>query len=196
MPTFGRRGGFNAYTKVEKLRAHLDSQSWRSPVSLARSSEYASWSMFVAAHRARPRRRFHDNKDRILVFASDPALRRWVEHETFGERVSVEFVDALADIVTTLTLVPPPWPQFLIIDAEAISLGDLELLAAIREAGWSGAVIAVGDASEALQRALGTDLVLPRTFECERLRNAFKGIRSRSRSSFELSSGNRSDDAM
>jgi hypothetical protein len=159
-------------------------------VPLARLSEYASWSMFVAAHRARPRRR-HDHKDRILVFASDPAVRFWVEHETFGERASVEFVDALADIVTRLTLVPPPWPQFLIIDVDAISVADFELLAAIREAGWAGAVIAVGDACDALQRSLGTDLVLPRTFECERLRNAIKRVRVRLQSTFALSSAKR-----
>jgi hypothetical protein len=162
-------------------------------VSLVRSSEYASWSMFVAAHRARPRR-LHDNQQRILVLASDPAFRLWIEHETFGERVSVEFVDVLADIVTTLTLVPPPWPQFLIVDVEAVSLGELELLAATREAGWAGAIIVVGQPSGALQRALGTDLVLPRTFECERLRNAIKCVRIQSSSRF--TSGNRSQDAM
>jgi DNA-binding response OmpR family regulator len=165
-------------------------------VSLARTSEYSSWSMFVAAHRARPRRALHDNNDRILVLASDPAIRRWVEHETFGERASVEFVDALADIVATLTLVPPPWPQFLIIDVDAISADELALLAAIREAGWAGSVIAVGHASEALQLAIGTDLVLPRTFEYERLRHAIKHVRSYARSRLGFSSGNRSQDAM
>jgi hypothetical protein len=143
--------------------------------------------MFVAAHRARPRRRPHDHKDRILVLASDPAVRLWVDHDTFGEPVSVEFVDTLADIITTLTLVPPPWPQFLIVDVDAISCSDFDLIAAIREAGWAGAVIAVGNACEELQRALGTDLVLPRTFECERLRNAIKRVRLAATSGFAFS---------
>jgi hypothetical protein len=143
--------------------------------------------MFVAAHRARPRRRLHDHKDRILVLASDPAVRLWVEHDTFGEPVSVELVDSLADIVTTLTLVPPPWPQFLIIDVDAVSRWDFGLVAAIREAGWAGAVIAVGNPCEELQLALAIDLVLPRTFECERLRNAIKRVRLAAASAFAFS---------
>lgn len=144
-----------------------------------RASDQASWSMFIAAHRAQaPRRRFREDTARILAFAPREEVRLWIEHETFGERVSVEFVNAVADIITGLTLVPPPWPRLLILDADAISSTDLEFLAAIRQSGWDGAVIAIGDASRLLQRTLGTDVVLPRTLDCELLRNTMKQLAS------------------
>jgi hypothetical protein len=125
--------------------------------------------MFVAAHRARPRPRA---RRQILVFTRDPGFRLWVEHETFGEHVSIELVDALADVVTSLTLVPPPWPGLLIVDVDALPPDEVNGLAAIRDAGWPGIALAVGDAPAWLQRSLSTDVILPRTLKCELLRNA------------------------
>lgn len=143
----------------------------------ASSHEQASWSMFVAAHRAQaPRRRVHGSQERILVFAPDPQVRVWIEHETFGEHYTVETVESIADILTCLTLVPPPWPQFLIVEVDAISREDAELLAAIRDGGWSGIAIAIGDPGKPLQRSLGIDIVLPRTLDYELLRDALKSF--------------------
>jgi histone H3/H4 len=133
--------------------------------------------MFVAAHR-RPRRRARRSQDRVLVFAPDPTVMRWIEHELFAERVTMEVVDALADVVTTLTLVPPPWPQLLIIEVSAIPSAEVEFLRAIREAGWPGMVIAIGDASTAIQHSLGIDVVLDRSLEREALRKAIKDVGS------------------
>jgi hypothetical protein len=90
--------------------------------------------------------------------------------------LTTQVVESLAEIVTTLTLVPPPWPQFLIIDVAAISPTDIVFLGTIRDAGWPGIVIAIGAASEDMQQSLGIDLVLDRTLECEVLRNAIKRI--------------------
>jgi len=114
----------------------------------------------------------------VLVFAPDARVLRWIEHELFGETISTQIVDALADVVTSLTLVPPPWPQLLIVDADAIAPAEVELLSVIRTAGWPGMVIAIGEASAHLERSLGIDLVLPRTLECELLRKALKNVGS------------------
>jgi DNA-binding NarL/FixJ family response regulator len=110
----------------------------------------------------------------VLVFAPDAIVLRWIEHELFAERVTMQVVASLADLVTTLTLVPPPWPQFLIIDVTALSAAEVELLRGIREAGWPGTVIAIGDASEDMRRSLGIDRVLDRSLESEALRTAIK----------------------
>ena len=139
--------------------------------------------MFVSAHRTRmPRRRVRGNEQcRVLIYAPDPEVRRWVEHELFAEAVNPHAVESLADVVTTLTLVPPPWPQILIIDADAIGPADLDLLRTIRESGWAGSVISIGEPSNGMQRCLDVDIALPRTFKSEMLRTAIKPIVHRER---------------
>jgi hypothetical protein len=143
---------------------------------VARSPEHASWAMLVAAHRApRPRYRKHDG-DRALIVANDPTVRRWIEHELFGESVSTIIVEALGDVVTILTRVAPPWQQYLIVDLVEVGPADVALLAALRDAGWPCVVIAIGDASSGAYESLALDVVLPRTLGSEVLRNTIKQI--------------------
>jgi len=141
----------------------------------ADAHDYQSWTMFVAAHRARsPRRRSRGTGDHAVILAPDPSVRRWIEHELFGERVTTQFVDTLVDVVTTLTLVPPPWPQLLIIDTAALSPTDAKLLGTIRAAGWSGMAIAIGKVPKVMRRSLGIDRVLSRALGSEELRTAIQ----------------------
>jgi hypothetical protein len=137
--------------------------------AVAAAPDRSEWSLFVAAHRVR---RTQIGRDRVLVFASDPMVLRWIDHELFAERVTTQVVEALADVVTTLTLVPPPWPHILIADVTAISPAEVALLGTIRDAGWPGMVIAIGAPSFDMQRALGIDLVVDRSLEAETLRKA------------------------
>ena len=133
--------------------------------------------MFVAAHRARaPRRRARGTGDRALVLSPDPAVRRWIEHELFGERVTAQFVETLVDIVSTLTLIPPPWPQLLIVDVTALSSADADLLGVVRAAGWAGMVIAIGEPPNDIRRSLGIDRVLSRALGSEELRTAIRHL--------------------
>src|SRR5262245_23896451 len=132
--------------------------------------------MFCAAHhgqvmrrRARPA-----GDDRVLIFARDPKVHRWIEHELFAERVTPQPVDSLAEVVVLLTQVPPPWPQFLVLDVEAISPFEVAQLAAIRHANWPGTVLAIGAVSRDMQRRIGIDAIVERSLENEVLRNALK----------------------
>ena len=144
---------------------------------LARPIDQATWSMFVAAHRAHaPRRRRRAARDRVLVFAADPEVRLWIEHELFGERLTMLVVESLAEVVGSLTLVPPPWPQILVVDTAAIAPADVEVLGAIRHAGWCGHVIAIGEVSDAIHRSLDIDRIVPRTLRCEVLRSALQQL--------------------
>ncbi len=146
-------------------------------MAVAKPARGASWTMFLAAHRAgTPRRRRIGRGDRVLVFTPDAAVRLRIEHELFGERVAADYVDTLVDLVAILTLVPPPWPQLLVVDADAVSRIDLELVGAIRGAGWPGMVISIGEPSTAMRTALGVDVVLPHAFECEALRRAIRHV--------------------
>ena len=141
------------------------------------STSRTAWSMFVAAHRARaPRRPARATDDHALIISRDPNVRRWIEHELFGERVTPQFVDTLVDVVTMLTLVPPPWPQLLIIEVAALSTLDVDLLGSIRAAGWSGMVIAIGTPTRAMRRALSIDRVVPSSLTNEQLRYAIKYV--------------------
>lgn len=110
----------------------------------------------------------------MLIYTRDTILLRSIEHELFGERLASQVVSSLTDVITSLTLVPPPWPQYLIVDAAELSSADAHLLGAIREAGWQGVVIAIGEASTEMRLSLGIDVVLPRSFGTEVLRNALK----------------------
>jgi len=55
--------------------------------------------MFLAAHcgqvvrrRSRP-----TGTDRVLIYARDPRVLRWIDHELFGERVTTQVVESLAE---------------------------------------------------------------------------------------------------
>jgi len=132
--------------------------------------------MFLAAHRHQivSRRSRRAGDDRVLIFARDPKVVRWIEHELFGERVTPQFADSLGEVVTLLTLVPPPWPKLLIIEVDAISPYEVALVGCARASGWSGSVIAIGDASTDLCQALGIDAIVDRSLGCEVLRNVLK----------------------
>jgi hypothetical protein len=134
---------------------------------------HASWSMFLAAHRHQiaSRRSRHAGDDRALIFARDPKVVRWIEHELFGERLMPHFADSLAEVITLLTLVPPPWPRFLIIEVDAITPFEVALAGCARASGWSGSVIAIGNPSSDLRTSLGIDTILDRSLGCEVLRN-------------------------
>src|SRR5262245_32386692 len=100
------------------------------------SSSHAGWWRFLAAHRAQaPRRRRLRADDRVLILAREQTVLRWIEHELFAERVTLQIVASFADVVATLTLVPPPWPHLLILDVEAVTSSEAELFDGIRDAG-------------------------------------------------------------
>ena len=146
-------------------------------MAVARSLEHAAWSRFLAAHRAqRPRHRKHDGRDRVLILANDPMVRRWIEHELFGESVSSNIVESLGDVVTSSMAYTPPWLQYLIVDLAEMRTEDVDLLASIRNAGWPCVVIAIGDARNDARDWLVFDEVLPRTFGNEMLRATIRRI--------------------
>ena len=107
---------------------------------------------------------------RALIYARDPNVVGWVEHELFGEAMSASVAASIAEVVSTLTVAPPPRAQVLIVHVAALKPHETTMLAAIRDAGWGGMVIALGDASDELRRALDIDRVLPLPLRAESLR--------------------------
>ena len=113
---------------------------------------------------------------RVLVYAEDPEVRRFIDHELFAEPVTSEVAHGLAEVIENLTAEAPRRAQILIVDLAVMAAADFRVLAAVRDAGWPGMVIAVGDAPAGLCRTLGIDRVVARALRAETLRNAIANI--------------------
>ncbi len=108
--------------------------------------------------------------NRVLIFAPDPRLRRWIEEELAGEPLVVAVARTAADIVRVLVETPPPRPGILVVDLDAMSPSDVLRVHMIRDRGWAGFVIALGDVAEELRTTLNVEHVLARPFGSEVLR--------------------------
>ena len=140
---------------------------------MPKAPEETAWSMLLAAHRTQVPR--HASCDRVLILARDPDVLRWIDHELFAERVTTQIADGLVEAISALALVPPPWPQIFIVEVAAFS-ADVTLLRTIRDAGWPGTVIAIGEPTKHVRTALGIDVVLDRALGSEVLRNAIRDL--------------------
>src|SRR5262245_23158668 len=121
------------------------------------------------------RSRSDDRNGSVLIYAHDPSVVAWIEHELFGEAVSMRIAANPAEVISALTSDPRPRAQILILDVAALKPQDGSALASIRGAGWPGVVIAIGEASDQLRRALDIDRVLPLPLRAESLRTIVRG---------------------
>lgn len=90
---------------------------------------------------------------RALVFAPAPAVARWIERELAPQRVSCQHARTVEQAVDSLVFAPPPRPQLLIADLDAMTPVDVLQLHAIRD-GWFGLVVALGQVSPELAVSL------------------------------------------
>ncbi len=97
---------------------------------------------------------------RTLVFAPDPARAASIDRELSHAPITVQVGRSAHSVVAALTRDPPPRPDVLIVDFDAIAPVDLVELHAIRPGGWSGRLIALGHVPPELRASLGVDHVL------------------------------------
>ena len=109
----------------------------------------------------------------MVVFALDPDVRRWIEHELFGEPVTAQFVASCADLIRALSAVGPTKPGALVFDLAALKPDEMESILAMREQGWAGVVIAIGPSTSEAQRSFDLDCVIE-PFVREGLRKALR----------------------
>ena len=107
-----------------------------------------------------------------LVLASDDGTVTWLSRELAPCRITLRFVREAADAVRILVVDPPPRPQILIADFDALSAGELLDLHAIREQGWFGTLIALGSTPPALCASLNIEHALVRPLDAKSLRRA------------------------
>lgn len=108
---------------------------------------------------------------RALVYVVDDARMQWVEEELAGEPITLQIGRTAAQVVTALVDDPPPRAQILIVDVDALAPVDLLQLHQIRERGWFGAVVAIGQVPAALRSSLSIGHVLAPPLRRYALRN-------------------------
>jgi len=108
---------------------------------------------------------------RVLVFAPSESRLSWIESELVDEPVMVQIGHSVSQVVSALVEDPPPRPQVLIADFDAMNGGEIMHLHLLREQGWFGRIIALGELPPSLRRSLSIERVLTAPFVQNALRD-------------------------
>jgi len=98
---------------------------------------------------------------RTMIFAPEPTRAAWIESELSRAPISITIQTGrkVRTVVSALVRDPEPRPKVLIVDFDAVSPGELLELHTIREEGWAGRVIGIGNVTRELAESLGVDHV-------------------------------------
>jgi hypothetical protein len=97
---------------------------------------------------------------RVLVYAPSPERAAWIDSELANHDAVVQIGFSVGHVVSALVEDPPPRPQILVADFDQIAPGELMHLHVLREQGWFGRIIALGDVPSALRSSLVIEHVL------------------------------------
>jgi hypothetical protein len=114
---------------------------------------------------------------RTMVYAPEATRAAWIERELTHPSVTIQVGRRVRTIVTALLLDPPPRPQVLIIDFDAVSSAELLELHEIRSEGWFGRLIGLGHVPPELRTSLGIDHVFEPPLVRDSLRDCVAGTR-------------------
>jgi hypothetical protein len=115
---------------------------------------------------------------RALVFAPTPQRARWIESELDRDGAVLQVGRTMANIVSALVEDPAPYPSLLVVDFDATSASDVLRLHAVRDRGWCGTIVGIGDVPAALRTSLTIDHVLKPPFVRDSLRDAIRHLRA------------------
>jgi hypothetical protein len=108
---------------------------------------------------------------RLVVYVVDAERAQWVEEELVDEPLTVQVARSVEQVVSALVDDPPPRAQILVLDVDSISPIDLLQLHQIRERGWFGAIVALGQVPAPLRSSLSIGHVLMPPLRKSSLRN-------------------------
>jgi hypothetical protein len=109
---------------------------------------------------------------RILVYVPSPIRASWIEAELAHRSVIVQIGFSIDQVVTALIEDPPPRPQVLVADFDAMRPGEMMQLHVLRERGWAGQIIGLGD----LPPSLRTSLVIDHVLDTPLVRGALRAV--------------------
>lgn len=113
---------------------------------------------------------------RVIVYAPAEQRASWIENELARLDAVVQTARSVAQIIDALVEDPPPRPQVLVVDLDAIAPGDLLYLHLVRERGWCGRIIGLGTAPPSLRSSLGIERMLNTPFVRDSLADAINEI--------------------
>jgi hypothetical protein len=114
-----------------------------------------------------------------MIYAPEPSRAAWIESELARAptTVTIQVGRRVRTIVAALVRDPPPRPQVLIVDFDAIKAAELLELHAIRREGWAGRLIALGLVPPSLRASLAIDHVITAPFLRDSLLDCVAGTR-------------------
>ena len=101
----------------------------------------------------------------------------WVEGELDGTRAVVEIRYTFEQVVAAVGAASIRRPQVLVVDFDALTAVELVAFCGLREHGWTGAIIALGDVPGALVEQVGVACVLRPPIRGHALRDALEDHR-------------------
>jgi hypothetical protein len=114
---------------------------------------------------------------RTLVYAPEPSRAQWIERELSHAPITIQVGRRVRTVVAALVRDPPPRPDILVVDFDAVSPAELLELHAVRQEGWFGRLIALGSVSPELCTTLGIDHVLQEPLVRDSLLDCVAGTR-------------------
>ena len=111
---------------------------------------------------------------RAVIYAPVEARAEWIERELRGEEIVIQIGRGVTDIISALTEDPPPRPQILVVDFDALGPGEILELHTIRDQGWTGTIFAIGKVPVGIRKSLRIEQVLSQRDNS--LRNAVSEI--------------------
>lgn len=108
---------------------------------------------------------------RVLVYTPSESWLSWIESEFANEPVMVQIGHSVSQVVSALVEDPPPRPQVLIADFDAMNGGEIMHLHVLREQGWFGRILALGNIPASLHSSLSIDHALRPPFATGALRD-------------------------
>lgn len=97
---------------------------------------------------------------RAVVYAPDEERYEWVRRELAHDDIMIQVGRGISHIISALVDDPPPRPQILVVDFDAIGPGEIMELHAIRERGWTGTIFALGKVPVGIRKSLRIEQVL------------------------------------
>lgn len=114
-------------------------------------------------------------KVRVIAYSTSPDRMAWIEKELTSTFLTIG--RSISAVIGALIEDPAPRPAVLVIDLDLLSAGEILELHAIREGGWTGAIIGIGKVPPSLRHSLNIEKLLRFPLVDDALRDAVADIR-------------------
>ena len=95
-----------------------------------------------------------------MVYAPTAARAEWIVAELAREDIAIQTGRGITEVISALVDEPPPRPQVLVVDFDALGPGELLELHTIRDQGWCGTIFAIGKVPVGIRKSLRIEQVL------------------------------------